>query len=303
MLNDDARIIVDNAIDRLESMRDQQSGGKWLKNLTAAVGPYIKDWDFTESWTWAEWADREITFPGSSNQDIGIDVVAVRRIDSRHVAIQCKSRHLENGIPVAIQKSELDSFANASSNPFWAERWLVTNGEAPFSPQAGQALSMVGVDRPVKPVNIHADLLSQRSGQDEEPCPHCEPDAPQTAQQTKQCMQDEAVATAVSVLQEHVQIESPDRDKFQELADQWEEETFFLSRSDRAIAHPLHQEIIALGHPVIPLILERMRSQGGHWFEALQHITGEDPVSPADYGNIAAMQISWLQWGENHGYA
>ena len=66
---------------------------------------------------------------------------------------------------------------------------------------------------------------------------------------------------------------------------------------------PLHQEIIALGHPVIPLILERMRSQGGHWFEALQHITGEDPVSPADYGNIAAMQISWLQWGENHGYA
>ena len=45
MLNDDARVIIENAIDRLELMRDQQSGGKWLENLTAAVGPYIKEWD------------------------------------------------------------------------------------------------------------------------------------------------------------------------------------------------------------------------------------------------------------------
>ena len=88
---------------------------------------------------------------------------------------------------------------------------------------------------------------------------------------------------------------------FQELANRWEKEIFFLSRSDLAIAHPLHQEIINLGQPVVPLILERMRSQGGHWFEALQQITGEDPVSPADYGNIAAMQNSWLQWGKDHG--
>ncbi len=208
MLNDDARVIIENAIDRLESMRDQQSGGKWLENLTAAVGPYIKEWDIVECWTWTEWPDREITFPGSTNQDIGIDVVAVRRSDGRHIAIQCKSRRLENGIPVAIQKSELDSFANASSNPFWAERWLVANGEAPFSPQAEQALSMAGVDRPIKPVNIHADLLSQSSGQDEQPCPHCQPDAPETARQTKQCMQDEAVAAAVRVLQDHVQCDS-----------------------------------------------------------------------------------------------
>ena len=200
--------ITKQAIDRLESMRDQQSGGKWLENLTAAVGPYIKEWDITQCWTWTEWPERETAFPGSTNQDIGIDVVAVRRSDGRHVAIQCKSRRLEKGIPVAIQKSELDSFANASSNPFWAERWLVANGEAPFSLQAEQARSMAGVDRPIKPVNIHADLLSQSGGQDEQPCPHCQPDAPETARQTKQCMQDEAVAAAVRVLQDHVQSDS-----------------------------------------------------------------------------------------------
>ena len=197
--------ITEQAIDRLESMRDQQSSGKWLEDLTAAVGPYVKEWDIVRCWTWTEWPDRETVFPGSTNQDIGIDAVAVRRSDGRRVAIQCKSRRLENGVPVAIQKSELDSFANASSNPFWAERWLVVNGEAPFSQQAGQALSMGGVDRPIKPINIHADLLNQSYGQDERPCPHCEPDAPETARQTKQCMQDEAVAAAVRVLQDHVQ--------------------------------------------------------------------------------------------------
>ncbi len=98
-------------------------------------------------------------------------------------------------------------------------------------------------------------------------------------------------------------IEPADRERFEELADRWQEETFFLSRSDRAIAHTAYQEIINLGQPMVPLILERMRSQGGHWFEALEQITGADPVSPADYGNIAAMQNSWLQWGERNGYA
>ena len=98
-------------------------------------------------------------------------------------------------------------------------------------------------------------------------------------------------------------IELEDQERFEDLASRWEEETFFLSRSDQAVAHPLHQEIISLGQPAVPLILKRMRSQGGHWFEALQQITEEDPVSPADHGNIAAMQNSWLQWGEDRGYA
>ena len=191
------------AIDMLESMRDRQSSGKWLEDLAAVVGPYIKEWDIAHCWSWSEWPGREGYFPGSTNQDIGIDAVAVRRSDGRYVAIQCKSRRLENGIPTAIQKNELDSFANASSHPFWAERWLVVNGEAPFSQQAVQALSMGGIDRPIKPINIHADLLNQGYRQDEPPCPHCEPDAAETARQTKQCMQDEAIATAVRVLQDH----------------------------------------------------------------------------------------------------
>ena len=93
-----------------------------------------------------------------------------------------------------------------------------------------------------------------------------------------------------------------DRERFEALAEQWWEETALHSNSAIKNAHPALQEIIGMGQPVAPLILERMRAQGGHWFEALQRITGADPVSPADYGNIAAMQNSWLEWGERNGY-
>ena len=99
-----------------------------------------------------------------------------------------------------------------------------------------------------------------------------------------------------------IEIAPADRERFEALADRWQEETFFHSNSSLKNAHPALQEIISMGEPVAPLILERMRSQGGHWFEALRQITGADPVSPADHGKIAAMQNSWLQWGERNGY-
>ena len=51
--------ITERAIDKLESMRDQQSSGKWLEDLTAYVSPYIKEWDIARCWAWTEWPDRE----------------------------------------------------------------------------------------------------------------------------------------------------------------------------------------------------------------------------------------------------
>ena len=89
---------------------------------------------------------------------------------------------------------------------------------------------------------------------------------------------------------------------FQELADRWEAETALLSNSERAAQHPAHQEIVTMGRGAVPLILERIRSQGGLWFHALSAITGANPVAPEDRGNVAAMQKSWLKWGEHNGY-
>ena len=99
-----------------------------------------------------------------------------------------------------------------------------------------------------------------------------------------------------------VDIEPADRERFRQLADQWQNETVFLSNPDRAAAHPAHREIVRMGELAVPLILERMESQGGLWFHALHAITNANPVQPPDRGNVKAMQASWLEWGGRNGY-
>ena len=101
---------------------------------------------------------------------------------------------------------------------------------------------------------------------------------------------------------DEVKVKPADRQRFTKLADQWEIETVFLSSSERASKHPAYQEIIGMGKQAVPLILERMREQRGHWFIALRAITGANPVKPADRGKVAVMQASWLEWGEANGY-
>ena len=91
--------------------------------------------------------------------------------------------------------------------------------------------------------------------------------------------------------------------QFDRLADEWETETALLSFSDQAADHPAHHAIIGMGEPVVPLILARMQSQGGHWFHALHAITGANPIKPSERGNIAAMQAAWQEWGKLNGYA
>lgn len=98
-----------------------------------------------------------------------------------------------------------------------------------------------------------------------------------------------------------MKIQPPDSDRFENLANQWEKETALLSNSSRAAEHPAYQEIISMGQPAVPLILKRMQSQGGHWFQALHLITGSDPVNPKDHGEIGAMRKSWMDWGKRNG--
>ena len=90
-------------------------------------------------------------------------------------------------------------------------------------------------------------------------------------------------------------------DRFRDLADQWEDESMFLSNSGHALALPSYAAIVKLGDQAVPLILKRMQTRGGHWYHALRDITKEDPVDPADWGNVAAMQAAWLRWGRDHG--
>ena len=215
--------IIAKSLAALDEMRSEQSDGAWLEAITVAAGPHLRDWDIAECYSWGEWPARDTVFPGSGPQDIGIDAVAVRRSDGRHIAIQCKARQLDAaGRGADIRKDELDKFVAASANPFWAERWLVTNGDNRISDNARQSAANSDPARPVKLINIHADLMAQHSAAAPEPCPHCNADAnadvdlnaaPDDAgadaidgeppRQTRQCMQDEAVAQSVRILREH----------------------------------------------------------------------------------------------------
>jgi len=89
--------------------------------------------------------------------------------------------------------------------------------------------------------------------------------------------------------------------QFQTLATQWKAATTFLSSTTAMVTHPAYDAIIALGPPVVPLLLQELEREPAHWFEALKAITGEDPVSPEDWGKIPKMAAAWLAWGRNRG--
>lgn len=84
--------------------------------------------------------------------------------------------------------------------------------------------------------------------------------------------------------------------RFKFLADRWERETRNLSSIDQIVLNDAYQEIIGMGAAVTPLIFERLRRKAGMWFPALRSITGVDPVSYEQRGDITAMRRAWLEW-------
>ena len=205
--------VLDEALTGLEANAHQPTDGIWLEDLTRLVAPHIRDWNIDGCWHWGEWPDREAVMPpGAPSVDVGIDLVARRRDDGGWIAIQCKSRQLDeygDGAPVA--SSEMDKFLHASSNTtIWAERWLVVNGAVALGGHSEGKIEMSGF--PVKLVNVAQDIVEQRTGtdDDDEQCPHCDPDNTDDAPiQARPCMQREAVDTAVERLNAHLSSDEP----------------------------------------------------------------------------------------------
>ena len=206
---------IDQAIEIVREASKQETRGQWLEDLVEQIAPDITDWDIAKAFAWDNWPERNLHFPMTTKQDVGIDVVAVRRSDSKYIAIQCKARKLdENARGTDIIKGEIDKFANASAGSFWSERWLVTNGDVRDSGNIVQVVSMH--DKPLPLVNIAADLALEKARRasidlntvgaetDSEECPHClhNPEGEKRFQ-TKNCMQKEAIDKSVATLREH----------------------------------------------------------------------------------------------------
>ena len=150
-----AHDVIAQALETLEEAKSEPTGGKWLERLTAQIAPYIKEWDISHCWDMAEWPDREKLLPETTSQDNGIDAVAINRSSGAHIAIQCKSRQLdENGHGRDIDRPEITSFISESDNELYAERWLITNGDNRLNERAERTNSQL--NKKIKLINLHS---------------------------------------------------------------------------------------------------------------------------------------------------
>ena len=201
-----AHDVIAQALETLEEAKSEPTGGNWLERLTAQIAPYIKEWDISHCWTWAEWPHRERLLPETTNQDNGIDAVAIDRSSGAHIAIQCKSRQLdENGRGNDIDRPEITSFISESENDLYFQRWLITNGDNRLNDRAERTNSQL--TKKIKLFNLHADLTAQAQGSNEdEECLHCHPNPDgEWRKQSKTCMQNDAVRAVVSRLRGQIE--------------------------------------------------------------------------------------------------
>ena len=198
--------VLGEARETLERYGHESTDGIWLERLTEKVALHLADWDVDEIHSWADWPSRLELFPRSTAQDPGIDLVARRGSDGRYIAIQCKARKLDSdGTGGEISKSEISKFAHPAGSDVFAEQWLVTNGASSPSSRARHAIEIS--DKPVKVVNLTAEVTAADAAAPDEAgdCPHChDPEA----EQTRSCMQREAVAASVRILREHAEADS-----------------------------------------------------------------------------------------------
>lgn len=88
------------------------------------------------------------------------------------------------------------------------------------------------------------------------------------------------------------------------LAEQWINETTFISSATELIEHPAYQKIIEYGTAAIPFLLNRLKNgpEPHFWGPALEAITGENPVPKEHAGRILLIAQDWIDWGRDKGY-
>jgi hypothetical protein len=91
-------------------------------------------------------------------------------------------------------------------------------------------------------------------------------------------------------------------EKFRRLAADWRAANTFTSSITQIVTHPSYLAIIGMGMAVVPLLLEDLQREPDHWAPALTAITGVDPVSLEDEGDMEAIADAWLAWGRVHGF-
>ncbi len=87
--------------------------------------------------------------------------------------------------------------------------------------------------------------------------------------------------------------------KFEALVTVWTLETS-SSSMDEVWNNPAYEEIIRVGEPFIPFLLDVLMEEGGELYYALTRITGEYPAKGTETMNEARIRLR--EWGTERGY-
>jgi hypothetical protein len=96
-------------------------------------------------------------------------------------------------------------------------------------------------------------------------------------------------------------VETDLRERFEQLKQEWKEQSRYLSNTAQMAMLWPYQQIIGMGPDVLPLILAELSRDTDHWFWALQAISNENPVAPAAAGKVDQMARAWIDWGQRKG--
>lgn len=88
--------------------------------------------------------------------------------------------------------------------------------------------------------------------------------------------------------------------RFREHTQLWWKETRILSSIQAKIYNPHYQRIIGMGREVLPFIFAYLRDHGGHWYWALECISGDNPAAEAQ--TLPEAKRLWLDYASRHGY-
>jgi hypothetical protein len=91
--------------------------------------------------------------------------------------------------------------------------------------------------------------------------------------------------------------------QFLKLLQEWNDETGMLSNIGRAAEHPAHAAMVAMGKPIVGMMLRKIHAQPNHLFLALHQILGDGPEIPkGEYGRVRNCCDLWYEWGRSKGY-
>jgi hypothetical protein len=91
--------------------------------------------------------------------------------------------------------------------------------------------------------------------------------------------------------------------KFYYHLNKFNDATCHLSNRNAAAENEHHKAIVAMGKPVVGVILRYIHHEPDHLFHALCMILGEEPEIPDEMrGKVDEMCEEWYKWGQKQGY-